>query len=343
MNSSSETPISLASARQLAADRRWADLARLSDHVEVMGPGETPELEYLLADALRRVGRSGDAIELAHRAERGASRNGDRRLLLRAINLLGMLAFESGSLVSAGEWFDKLLERATEWTDDEFVARASNNLGILANVRGERELAMTFYQRATAAYHRLGHLRGIAQTSYNLGISFRDLAFPEEAERHYVQAIRYAEMSKSEDVIALAETERAYLRVLSGDGALAESMAARALERHRSMEDPGGSANAMRVLARAAEVRGELDLALRRLEQASALTERCDDPLLGAEVQRDRARVLHGLGEYAAAKSALLDSVETFSRLGAPDDAREATALLQALFPIDAQDPPRPL
>jgi tetratricopeptide (TPR) repeat protein len=292
-----------------------------------------PELEYLLADALRRVGRNREALALALRVEDGAARIADRGLLLRCINLLGMIDFEAGSLPAAAARFDQLLERAASGSDDEFVARASNNLGVIANVRGERELAMTYYQRALAAYHRLGHTRGLAQTSYNLGISYRDLGFPEEAEQHYVKAIRYAELGSSEDVAALAETERAYLRAVAGDGQLAESLAARALERHRSMEDPGGSANATRVLAKAAVARGDFPLAMQRFDAALSIVETCDDPLLRAEIQLERGQVLHQRGDAEQARSAISESLRTFAALGAVHDARAAQAIFQSLFP----------
>lgn len=331
--------VSLGAARRLAQERRWSDLAKLSCAAPADAADLAPELAYLFADALRRVGRGAEASEYAGRAELSVVRTGDRRLILRTINLLGMLAFEAGRLPSAHEAFDRLLERASEWGDDEFVARASNNLGVLANVRGERDRAMTSYQRAMAAYHRLGYLRGIAQTSYNIGISYRDLGFADDAERHYVQAVRYGELSDSEDVIALAETERAWLRACAGDGALAESMAARALDRHRSIDDPGGAANAMRVLARAAEARRDPILALERLDEAYGIAEECEDPLLGAEIQRDRGRVLFELARFDEARASLLQAAEVFARLGALADARDAAALLETYFPAAIDDP----
>lgn len=317
----------------MAHERRWADLAHEAERLPAPAVEAAPELAYLLGDALRRIGRAAEADAYAVQAEVGAARIGDRRLTLRTINLSGMIAFDTGRLADASDAFSRLLDRATEWSDDEFAARAANNLGILANVRGERQLAITCYQHAIAAYQRLGYLRGIAQSSYNLGISCRDLGLADDAERHYDQAIRFGELAASEDVIALAETERAWLRALNGDGALAERIAARALKRHQSMEDPGGAANATRVLARAAEARGESALALTRLDEALTLARSCGDPLLGAEVERDQGRMLHALGRTEEAREALGRAIETFTRLGALADADEASALLARLFP----------
>jgi tetratricopeptide (TPR) repeat protein len=307
----------LRDARKLAGERRWAELTTLLDRWTAPEILESAELAYLLADALRRVGRGAEAVELNRHAVDGAMRMGDCRLHLRALNLAGMLAFDAGNLDEAQTLFLDLLALATGAEDDEFAARASNNLGVIANVRGERELALTSYERALASYQRLGHARGLAQTHYNLGISYRDIGFAREADRHYSSAIRFAKESDSLDVVALAETERGYLRARAGDGALAESLGARALLRHQQMEDPAGAANALRLLAEAASVRGDRPLALQRLEDGRALLDRAPDPLLRAEIERDMGALLLASGDQAAARALLLQALHSFADLGA--------------------------
>ncbi len=327
---------SLERARELARLRHWPELARLAEDRSVDELATKPELAYLVADGLRRVGRTAEAMPLACQADSGAARSADRRLQLRAINLVGMLAYESGDLEEAQKRFERLLELSTEWQDDEFAARASNNLGVLASVRGRRDLALTFYQRSLAAYYRLGHTRGLAQTHYNLGISYRDLGFPEDAEQHYATAIRYAEDTRSDDVIAHSETERAYLRARAGDGQLAEVIATRALETLEAMQDPGGAANALRVLAIAAEARGDIQLALERLDRANDIIKKHPDLLLEAEVERDRGRIWLTLGDPQRAASALARAADAFTRLGAEEDARVVREMLPEITPPDS-------
>jgi tetratricopeptide (TPR) repeat protein len=318
-------------ARRLAEAREWADLASLVRFVDPDRIAVEPELGYLVADAIRRVGRGQEAGELARSALAAAIRTGDRNLVLRSLNLEGMLAFEAGSLGEAQTCFESLLARASEWESDEFVARASNNLGVIANVRGEREVALTAYQRALPAYYRLGHARGLAQTYYNLGISFRDIGFLDSAERHYASATRYAAISRSEDVAALVETERALLRILRGDGAMAESIALLALRRHEAMRDPAGCANAIRVLALAAEAQGHLPLALERLAEALSITEVHHDLLLRAEIDRDRGRILHATGDCDAAADALRQACDAFGALGASAEEAITRTILEEL------------
>ncbi|HUE96822.1 MAG TPA: tetratricopeptide repeat protein [Longimicrobiaceae bacterium] len=326
----------LHSARRMAAERRWAELADLACELTDADTGTHPELAYLAADGMRRTGDITGALPLARSAAAVAERQGDMRLRLRTTNLLGMLAYESGDLPAAEDHFERLLELAAEARDDEFAARASNNLGVLASVRGERELALTAYQRAVAAYQRLQYGRGLAQTHYNLGIVYRDLDFPDEAEGHFSLALGFAEETESTDITALAEAERALLCVASGDGHLAEKLAERSLEKMRRLGDPLGAANAVRALAAAANARGEGDLALHRLAEALATVEKHPDLLLRAEIQRDRGRLLADRQDTAGARLALHDSIESFTRLGAAREAASTAALVDRLAPDSA-------
>jgi tetratricopeptide (TPR) repeat protein len=230
----------LADARALAARRDWLGLAaRLRGVPEAAFVAE-PELGFLFADACRRVGDTATALRVAAQVEPEARRTGNRRLVLEVVNLLGMTHFEAGRLPDAAARWEELLSDSTDWGDDDHVARAANGLGVVANVGGRREAALTFYQRALAGYTRVGNRRGLAQTHYNLGISFRDLKRNDDADSHYRRAMELAEATESEDVIALAEVERAELRVRGGDGRLAMSLAAHAGERFRRIGDPTG-------------------------------------------------------------------------------------------------------
>lgn len=326
MNGDSATS-TLEEARRLAGERRWPDLAALACPVPDADLRAYPELAFLIADALRRVGQVERSTRLAAIATDGVARTGDGRLRLRIGNLTGMLHYDAGDLDQAQSAFELLLQYSTDAGDDEFAARASNNLGVIASVRGDRELALTAYQRAIASYQRLGHARGLAQTHYNLAIVYRDLGFARETEGNLALALRYASEGQHEDVAALVETERALLLASGGDGALAEKFADRALSTMRRLGDPLGAVNATRVLAVAASARGDSELAMKRLEEALAAIEPYPDLLLRAEIQRDRARLLLNAGDENAARDALNASLQGFEKLGAQREA-EATSLL---------------
>lgn len=321
----------LARARELAARREWSALA---EHCAACSDAELraePELGFLCADACLRTGRPEQALERGAGIEPALRRRGERALLLNLLNVVGAALFQLGRTAAAHERFGELLELASEWGNEEFAARASNNLGVLANVRGEREAALAHYQRALASYQRLGYVRGLAQTHHNLGISYRDLGHAQEADAHYQRAIELAAGAQSEDVIAQAESERALLRASAGDGKLAEALARRALRRFERLGDPLGSADALRVLAAAARARREPALAATHLQHALAIARAHSDPLLLAEVQRDRGLLLRDQDDAAAARAALGEARDAFAALGAAADEQALQRLLDSL------------
>lgn len=321
----------LREVRALVSRRDWTAVADLLGEVPAESLREEPELGFHYADACHRTGQPERAREIAESLESRVMGLGDRGLLLALLNVIGIADFGSGDLDRAEARFAALLEYAAAWDNEEFAARAANNLGIIANIRGRREAALTWYERALASYSLVGNPRGLAQTHHNVGIAYRDLGFVPEAEAHLRRAMELARSAESEDVIALAEAEIASLRALGGDGVLAESLARRALERFERLGDPLGRAEAMRVLGVAARTSGRESDALRRLDDALAIAREHSEPLLTAEIQRDRARILSSTGETEAAITAYLEAGTEFEALGAAAEAAAARAHAGAL------------
>jgi tetratricopeptide (TPR) repeat protein len=317
----------LEEARALRASRRWPELARLVDGVSDDVRLAAPELSFLGALALRITGRAARARALAGDAEREAARRGDRRLAAEASNLVGVVAFQAGEVDEAERRWGELLDAATAWGDEVLAAQANNNLGVVAAVRGRRDQALLHYQRALAANRRMGEARGVAEAHHNLGLAYRDLGFDAEADAHFRHAAGHAEAAGVEDVAAMAETERALLRARAGDGALAERMVERAIERFRRLGEARGVAEGVRVRAAAARADRRDDDAARWLEEALAAARDLDDSLLLAEVLRDRGLLLRDRGAGGEARAALEESAAHFDRIGAAAEAEAVRAI----------------
>jgi tetratricopeptide (TPR) repeat protein len=331
VSSSAPPSTHLADARTLYERREWIALAERLRPLSEGALLAEPELAFLYADTCRRLGDTATALRLALATEPLAARAGDRRLVVNVVNLVGITFFEAGKLEEAQRRFEELLERSTDWDDADFAARAANGLGNVAHIRGRRDLSLSYYERAIAGYTRIGNQRGLAQTHYNQGLAFRDLGFDNDADARYQRAMELAQATGSEEVIALAEVERAVLRVRQGDGRLAASMAARAGERFRKLGDPTGYAGAVRVIASAARAHGDDDEAAARLEEALAIARQHEDPLLRAEVQRDRGLLLRDRGLMADAREALDDAAKHFEQLDAAEESAAIRAILADL------------
>jgi tetratricopeptide (TPR) repeat protein len=322
-------PLSIREARQLAADRQWQ---RLAERAGADGGLDlAPEAALHVADSLWRVGRTPDGLRLAESIETAIRASGDRRLLLDLINILGITLFQLGRMEDAAARFADLLDRSAEWRDDEFAARASNNLGVIANVRGHREMAITSYERSLAAYQRMGYVRGLAQTHHNLAISYRDLGLTDKSDAHFVNAIGFASRAESEDIIAFAETERAMLQAQLGDGELAESMACVAMRRFERLGDLARRGEVLRVRAAAARARADDRAAVDFLDEALRIATAHSSRLLEAEIHRDRGILLRDRGDYAEARADLERAIAAFDALGAGAEAANVRGILGEL------------
>lgn len=305
-------------ARTLFDQHRWQELAELLESASRDELRAHPQLGYWLADSWRRLGRHADALDLLDDITPAIKRSGMPRLALSRLNLLGMIRFETGRIPGAEEAWRELLDEASKVKDEEFVARANNNLGIIYTLHVRSEEAITCYERAIAAYRRLGLSRHIAQSHQNLAITYRELDRYDDADRHFESAIRYALEDENEDEVARAEQERALLIYLARrDGRMAKATVQRALGRFTALGDPIGHADSLRVLAMIELGEGETAESHQHAQAALQAAQHAHHTLLEAEI----LEVLNRGGEAA----------EKFAAVGASEWGRRFRRVVQRM------------
>ena len=164
--------------------------------------GSDPESALLAATAATRMGRYGTGVSLAESALEIFRAHGDRDGRMRALNLLGVIAFERGRLQEAERALGVSLELARELDDSLMAARASNNLASVAQLGERPEVALSLYRSALVSYQRLGDRRGMAETHHNLGLVFRQMGRPQDAQVTVEQAVRLADAAADEGLRA---------------------------------------------------------------------------------------------------------------------------------------------
>ena len=278
---------------------------------------QRPDAQLLAATAATRLGQFSLGVSLAEGAlERFRSRaDSDGRM--RAMNLLGVIAFEHGRPQDAERAFGEVLELARLMNDSLMTAHASNNLASVADLRSKPDVALTLYRSALLAYQRLGDRRGTAQTYHNLGVTFRQLSEWQDAERAALEAVRHAEQVGESSLVALVVAGRAETHVELGEFELASRELDRGLALARDAGDPVGAAEVGRVRALLALARGAYALALEEA-QAAGETARAHHVLqLEAECAAAAAIALHRLGREEESLERRARAEEVFERLGA--------------------------
>lgn len=313
------------SAREL---RALLAAGRFEEALERFQSGGTvlagdPEAALLAATAATRLGRYGTGVSLAESALVTFRAHGDRDGRMRALNLLGVIAFERGRLPEAERSLGEALELARELDDSLMAARASNNLASVAHLGERPELALSLYRSALISYQRLGDRRGMAETHHNLGLVFRHMGRPQDAQVTVEQAVRLADATGDDSLRALALTGQAELHLQLGEVARARQDATVAHQLAVASSDELGGAEAGRLQALAALAEGDLPFALSAAESARRTSERHGNALLQGESAAAEALVLRALGRRDEAEQMRTDARRLLEQLGASQRLRQ--------------------
>lgn len=280
-----------------------------------------PELATMLGEAHLRTRHPRDAGSWLAGALPALEQRGDRAAVRRAFNMLGAAHFELGELADAEVAFGRALELARIDGDDLLVARATSNLGLIADLRAQRAEAIGLYQLSVPAYQRLGNASGLAGTYHNMAIAYRHLGQLERADECERRAIEFATEAGSAWLVAIARVGRAELSLRQGDAPLAGVAARMAAREFAAIADPIMEADALRLCAVAAVVEGRLADARSTVERALELARKHGNALIEAECLRARAEVQAGEGDRDAAL----------------DDARAAMAILERMNALEGR------
>jgi tetratricopeptide (TPR) repeat protein len=318
--------------RSRAARGAWGEVrSLLSAHeVEVRS---RPELITLLGEAYLRTHAPREACGWLERTSAELKRSGDRAAWRKAVNLVGAARFELGDLDDAERAFHDALALGRAEGDDLVLARATNNLGLIANVRGRHAEALALYRMAIPSYQRLGQPRGLAETYHNLAITFRDLGDLKRAEKCERRALEYARQASDERLAAMAQVGLAELTLRQGDAELAEVTARRGAEAFARQGDVKGEADALRLAGVAGTLLGKYDAADAALRRAVALAAAQGYALVEGEARRAQAELALARGDGAGAREAAQAALALLERVQAARDAAALRAWMATHLP----------
>jgi tetratricopeptide (TPR) repeat protein len=257
---------------------------------------------------------------------------GDRRLTAETLNTLGGIELETRNLAAAES---ALLEAEVLATDHPAIlARVEQNLGIVANMRGQHEVAEAHYRQSLAAYEALPDPHGSAIAHHNLGMLAADRGDHTQATMHFDACEALAESSGDAHLVALCLLNRAEILVSLNRTAEARRDVAAAERAFGALGAHFDAADVHRVLGLCDRADGLTGQAEARLLQARELARSTGARLVEAEAARDLGRLYAETGRLKEAQDALGEARQAFEVLGATADA-EGTGREMAGLGVD--------
>ncbi len=242
--------------------------------------------------------------------------HGNHEVVGRALNGLAALAQDGGEIEEAEHLYRRANALGHETRSEALIGETEQNLGTLANIRGNLTEALARYQSALVSLERAAVPRGIISTLNNLGMLHVDLGRLDEADDYFIRALSLCREVGDVVRAGVVHINRAELFLARGELQRARESCDEGFEIFSRLNYPVRKAEALKFYGVIYRESGKLHLAEIHLRQAIEIAAR-EDPLLEAETQREMARVQRAQGHNREALEALNRSHALFTRLQA--------------------------
>lgn len=274
-----------------------------------------------------RQSRFDEAITQFEAARKLAVQHGMTELRARIENGLGVIHHARGEYAQARACYGVALDLTT---DPAQRGRVLLNLGAIANIEGDYDMARTHYTRSRSMAQQAGYARGEALALHNLGMLNADLQRWDDAEEAYGRSLELLEQIGDRQMIAAVLVNRSELSCGRENYDEAVASCDLALSIYGEVGDEAGRGEALRWKGRALGSLGRRDEAERILQDAVRIAKRMQVPLLEAETSLDLGLSCADRGDGTQARRWLNRALELFESLGAQRDAEAVRVALSA-------------
>ena len=252
-----------------------------------------------------------------------AQAHGDMLGQAHAVNGKGIVEQMRGNLQAAANHYTWSLERASVGGYETLAAMIRQNLGVIANIKGDFTEALLQYQLSKDAYDRLGEDDRVGPLLNNIGRLQADLGEWDDAEIALLEAGRRCQQSGDIDNQVLSHVNLARMWIGRKDFKRAHSSCDRACSLSRDVSGGRWTGEILKHYGAIYQSAGRLELALDSLAQARDLADRARDTLLAAETARELAEVYRKQGRNQDTLKALNESRRLYSKFHAKHDLAE--------------------
>ncbi len=288
---------------------------------------------YLLRDGdgptasavLRRVARTyiddgqfDAAIDVAAAAHAVAEALGEDSEIAHAINMTATAHWQRGDLESAERLYRDARVVAVRARDERLQAMIAQNLGTIANMRGDLAGALEHYGASLATYRALGDAdQYLGLVLNNMGMAFAHLEQWEQAETTFDEALLHCESMGDAASRRMVQVNLTSMWIARRDFLRAEELCRAVLPAAVEADDQRALGETYKHLGIIARTHGRHGEAEERLADAYTNAMGREDLLLAAETAREQAELYETMGRNRDTLQSLSLSHRLFTKLRA--------------------------
>ncbi|MGQ0813443.1 MAG: HD domain-containing phosphohydrolase [Gemmatimonadota bacterium] len=220
-----------------------------------------------------------------------AHRLGLRNDAASALNSMAVVAQFRGQLDVAEVLYERAATIAAELDDPRLSAMVDQNLGMIANIRGDLSTALMRYQGALERFRVLKDDRSCGWVLSNMGMLHVDVGEWAAAELCFNASFQYAERTGDLPQQGRIENNRADLHMKRQQYEDARAACERAFRIFSRLESDSGLGSVHRFYGILYRETGKSQMAHMHFTLSLQLARACDNPLLEAEIESERARL----------------------------------------------------
>lgn len=231
-------------------------------------------------------------------------------------NVIGAALVEEGKFYEGEIHFIQVRKMAEEVNATEMIAKANMNLGIIYNMRGLYEGAITCFQKALDA--------NLGQDLDLLSGIYTNFAFTYKFTQEYNTSIEY--LDKALDLIrktnnryqkGLVYLIKAEVACLQGELSVSTALVTSAFAIFNESGDRLSTAEAYKILGMINRQSKNYDISLSYFENSRRIYEKITNPINLAETLVEMAKLYADTGEKSQARKTLGLAIRNFQKIGA--------------------------
>ncbi|MEX2281675.1 MAG: HD domain-containing phosphohydrolase [Gemmatimonadota bacterium] len=260
-----------------------------------------------------------------------AQTQGLRKDAASALNGMAVVEQYRGRLDVAEALYSRACVIADEVGDQLLAAMIDQNLGTLANVRGDLGTALVRYQGSLERFRQLKNDRMSAQVLNNMGMLHIDVGEWAAAELCFTSAYQLAERVGDDATRAKVESNRAELYLKRQNFERARECCERAFKTFSALGSDTGLGEVHKFYGVLYRETGKPQVANVQLGLALRLARSCENPLLEAETESERARLFLNTRQIPQALQSLNRAHKIFCELDARREILDLRRRLERL------------